>query len=148
MLPDDITVDDLMNNRYKSTPRNKMVADFCKDLGLIEKYGSGIRRVITLFKEAGLPLPKLEQISGGFNVTVYSKTFERVDSDRVGDKLSETQKRILSLMQQNPSVSAQRLSEEIGISKRKIEENIRTLRERNKIERIGNAKSGHWEVLE
>jgi len=148
MLPDDITVDDLMNNRYKSTPRNKMVADFCKDLGLIEKYGSGIRRVITLFKEAGLPLPKLEQISGGFNVTVYSKTFERVDSDKVGDKLSETQKRILSLMQQNPSVSAQRLSEEIGISKRKIEENIRTLRERNKIERIGNAKSGHWEVLE
>lgn len=152
MLLDDITVDDLMNNRYKSTPRNKMVADFCKDLGLIEKYGSGIRRVITLFKEAGLPLPKLEQISGGFNVTVYSKTFERVDSDkvgdRVGDKLSETQKRILSLMQQNPSVSAQRLSEEIGISKRKIEENIRTLRERNKIERIGNAKSGHWEVLE
>ena len=152
MLLDDITVDDLMNNRYKSTPRNKMVADFCKDLGLIEKYGSGIRRVITLFKEAGLPLPKLEQISGGFNVTVYSKTFERVDSDkvgdRVGDKLSETQKRILSLMQQNPSVSAQRLSEEIGISMRKIEENIRTLRERNKIERIGNAKSGHWEVLE
>lgn len=156
MLPDDITVDDLMNNRYKSTPRNKMVADFCKDLGLIEKYGSGIRRVITLFKEAGLPLPEFEQISGGLNVTVYSKTFERVDSDkvidrvgdRVGDKLSETQKRILSLMQQNPSVSAQRLSEEIGISKRKIEENIRTLRERNKIERIGNAKSGHWEVLE
>ena len=152
MLPDDITVDDLMNNLYKSTPRNKMVADFCKDLGLIEKYGSGIRRVITLFKEAGLPLPEFEQISGGLNVTVYSKTFERVDSDkvidRVGDKLSETQKRILSLMQQNPSVSAQRLSEEIGISKRKIEENIRTLRERNKIERIGNAKSGHWEVLE
>lgn len=60
MLPDDITVDDLMNNHYKSTPRNKMVADFCKDLGLIEKYGSGIRRVITLFEEAGLPLPRFE----------------------------------------------------------------------------------------
>ncbi len=50
-------------------------------------------------------------------------------------------------MQRNPFVSAQRLSEEIGISKRKIEENIRTLREENKIERIGNAKSGHWRVL-
>jgi ATP-dependent DNA helicase RecG len=98
------------------------------------------------------------------NVTVYSKTFEGGDSDkvigrvgdrvgdkvgdRVGDKLSETQKRILNLMQQNPSVSAQSLSEEIGISKRKIEENIRTLRERSKIVRIGNAKSGHWEVLD
>ncbi|UBD76874.1 winged helix-turn-helix transcriptional regulator [Parabacteroides goldsteinii] len=85
-----------------------------------------------------------------------SKTFEGGDSDkvigwvgdRVGDKLSETQKRILNLMQQNPSVSAQSLSEEIGISKRKIEENIRTLRERSKIVRVGNAKSGHWEVLD
>lgn len=81
-----------------------------------------------------------------------SKTFEGGDSDKVigwvGDKLSETQKRILNLMQQNPSVSVQSLSEEIGISKRKIEENIRTLRERSKIVRVGNAKSGHWEVLD
>ena len=150
-LPDDITIDDLMNNRYKSTPRNKMIADFCKDLGLIEKYGSGIRRVISLFREAGLPLPKFEQISGGLNVTVYSKISGRMVGDRVGDRvgdgLSETQRKILSLMQRNPFVSAQRLSEEIGISKRKIEENIRTLREENKIERIGNAKSGHWRVL-
>lgn len=156
MLPDDITIDDLMNNRYKSTPRNKMVADFCKDLGLIEKYGSGIRRVITLFEEAGLPLPRFEQISGGLNVTVYSKALEGADNDkvidrvgdRVGDKLSETQKRILDLMQQNPSVSAQSLSEEIGISKRKIEENIRTLREKGKIVREGNARSGYWKVLD
>lgn len=141
-----------MNNRYKSTPRNKMVADFCKDLGLIEKYGSGIRRVITLFEEAGLPLPRFEQISGGLNVTVYSKTLEEMVSDKVigkvGDKLSETQKKILSLMQQNPSVSALSLSKEIGISKRKIEENIRTLRERGKIVREGNTKSGYWKVLD
>ncbi|WP_195375473.1 MULTISPECIES: hypothetical protein [Parabacteroides] len=30
----------------------------------------------------------------------------------------------------------------------KIEENIRTLRERGKIERIGNTKSGHWKILD
>lgn len=150
-----------MNNRYKSTPRNKMVADFCKDLGLIEKYGSGIRRVIALFKEAGLPLPKFEQISGGLNVTVYSSTdLEGIKSDevgnrvgnrvgdRVGDKLSETQKKILILMRQNPFVSAQSLSEKIGISKRKIEENIRTLREKGIIVREGNARSGRWTVLD
>lgn len=85
-------------------------------------------------------------------MTVYSKAFEGVVGDRVGDKvgdkLSETQKKILSLMQQSPSVSAQSLSEEIGISKRKIEENIRTLRERGKIVREGNAKSGYWKVLD
>ena len=81
-------------------------------------------------------------------MTVYSTDFEGVVIDKVGDKLSETQKKILSLMQQNSSVSAQSLSEEIGISKRKTEENIRTLRDRGKIVREGNAKSGYWKVLD
>lgn len=69
MLPEGITVEDLLRNNYKSTPRNKVIANFCKDLGLIEKYGSGIRRVINLCKEAGIPLPLITQISGGVNVT-------------------------------------------------------------------------------
>lgn len=48
-LPDSITIDDLLSNNYKSTPRNKLIADFFKNLGLIEKYGSGIRRIIDSF---------------------------------------------------------------------------------------------------
>ena len=39
-LPENITVEDLLSNNYISTPRNKLIADFCKNLGLIEKYGS------------------------------------------------------------------------------------------------------------
>jgi ATP-dependent DNA helicase RecG len=31
-LPDSITIDDLILNNYKSTPRNKLIADFCKTL--------------------------------------------------------------------------------------------------------------------
>lgn len=72
LLPDGITVDDLLSNNYKSTPRNKVIADFCKDLGLIEKYGSGIRRVMKLCEEEGRPLPQFTQISGGVNVTFFS----------------------------------------------------------------------------
>lgn len=72
LLPEGITIDDLLNNNYKSTPRNKMIADFCKDLGLIEKYGSGIRRVMNLCREAEMPLPKIAQLSGGVNVTFES----------------------------------------------------------------------------
>lgn len=38
-LPEGITVQDLLQNNYKSTPRNKAIAEFFKNLGLIEKYG-------------------------------------------------------------------------------------------------------------
>ena len=71
-LPQDITVEDLLSNNYKSNPRNKSVADFFKNLGLIEKYGSGIVRIISYLKEANLPEPKFSNISGGFQVTLYS----------------------------------------------------------------------------
>ena len=69
LLPEEITIADLLNNNYRSTPRNKVIADFCKDLGLIEKYGSGIRRVITMCQEEGMEIPKISQISNGVNVT-------------------------------------------------------------------------------
>jgi len=39
-------------------PRNKKIADFFKDLGLIEKYGSGIQRIIGYFKNENRSLPE------------------------------------------------------------------------------------------
>jgi len=33
-LPDTISIQDLLNNNYRSTPRNKLLADFFKDFGL------------------------------------------------------------------------------------------------------------------
>lgn len=32
-LPEQITEEDLRNNNYKSTPRNKLIADFCRNIG-------------------------------------------------------------------------------------------------------------------
>ena len=71
-LPDNITIEDLLTNNYKSTPRNKIIADVCKDLGLIEKYGSGIKRIIEHFEIEKLPAPEFKNISDGFMVTVFS----------------------------------------------------------------------------
>lgn len=73
LLPEEITIADLLNNNYRSTPRNKVIADFCKDLGLIEKYGSDIRRVITMCQEEGMEIPKISQMSNGVNVTFIAK---------------------------------------------------------------------------
>jgi ATP-dependent DNA helicase RecG len=70
-LPDDITVEKLLSGKYKSTPRNKIIAGICKDMQLIEKYGSGIGRVRDQFKEEDLPEPEFENISDGFQVTAY-----------------------------------------------------------------------------
>jgi ATP-dependent DNA helicase RecG len=80
-LPDSITVEDLKSNNYKSTPRNKLIADFCKSIGLIEKYGSGIQRIIKYFADEKLPVPEFRNISDGFMVTVFT--------DKVTDKVTK-----------------------------------------------------------
>ncbi|MBR5709380.1 MAG: putative DNA binding domain-containing protein [Thermoguttaceae bacterium] len=86
-LPDGLTIDKLLSNNYISAPRNKKIADFFKEMGMIEKYGSGIRRIITPFKERGSRLPVFESVQGGWRVTVYaSDKLEYVDqtSDKTG----------------------------------------------------------------
>jgi len=39
------------------------------------------------------------------------------------------------------------LSDLVGISQRKIKENIQKLKEKGILQRIGSAKGGHWEVV-
>ncbi len=71
--------------------------------------------------------------------------------DKVPDKLlsdlSKNQIKIIELIKNNNRISMQEMAKEVGISKRKILDNINKLKDKNMIKRIGNAKSGHWEIL-
>ena len=50
-------------------------------------------------------------------------------------------------MQQNKTISAKELSVLVGISHRKIQENISWLKEKGLIKRIGPDKGGYWEIV-
>jgi ATP-dependent DNA helicase RecG len=73
-LPAGLTVHALLEGEYVSTPRNRQIADAFKTAGLIEKYGSGIRRILQAFREASAPQPRFREIGEGFLVTVYPVT--------------------------------------------------------------------------
>ena len=140
-MPDTISIQDLLSNTYRSTPRNKLLADFFKDLGLIEKYGSGIQRIINYLKEAKLPSPEFQNISDGFMVTIYSGLFSKL-----GDKLGDNQLLILESLKNNPYLSLSQLSKIIGISQTAIENNIAKLKVLESLKRIGPDKGGYWEI--
>ncbi|MBI9065271.1 MAG: winged helix-turn-helix domain-containing protein [Marinilabiliaceae bacterium] len=87
-----------------------------------------------------------ENFQHGFRVVVFSGLKEKV-GEKVGEKLTINQQAILNLIQSNPYTSAKELSTKIGISSRKIEENIKKLKEAGIIKRVGAAKGGHWEMI-
>jgi len=61
--------------------------------------------------------------------------------------LSDNQIMIIELMKVNAKISAQKLADEVGISVRKIEENISKLKKLDVIHRVGGTR-GHWEIKE
>jgi len=144
-LPDNITVADLLSNNYKSTPRNKSVADFFKNIGWVEKYGSGISRIRNYFKEAGLPEPKFGNISSGFQVTVFSQ--ENVtETENNTENLSKNQKIIINEIKKNPNITSEELSNIIGITADNVRVNLSKLKSKGLIERVGADKGGYWRV--
>jgi len=153
-LPDTISIEQLLKGNYISQTRNSKLASIFKEAGIIEKYGSGIKRIQQQFIGYGLEAPVFENFQHGFKVVVSTnmhKVGEKVGEkvgDKVGETLSANQEKIIELIKTNSFISANNLSKEIGISQRKVEENMRKLKEINRIKRVGPDRGGHWEVIE
>ncbi len=66
--------------------------------------------------------------------------------EKVGVKLTPNQQKIMGAIVLNKHISAVELSSIVGISQRKIEENLKKLKGKKVISRIGPDEGGHWEV--
>ncbi|MBN2825840.1 MAG: Fic family protein [Campylobacterales bacterium] len=96
-------------------------------------------------ESAGESTPFIE-----FMLEVLLKTVRKVGNgvgNGVGNTLSENQIKIIESIKQNPKISAAKLSQSVGISKRKIEENIAKLKAMNILARVGGTR-GHWQIIE
>lgn len=136
-LPDDITIEDLMANTYRSNPSNKAIADFCKDLGMIEKYGSGMCRVVTYFDNEDRPTPHFQNQTSGFVATVYSS-----------NAVEKSVEKIVRLISINLAITQKQLEEATGLTRRGIEKNLKNLKDKNIIQRIGPDNGGFWKVVD
>lgn len=151
-LHPNLSINDLKTNYYPAYARNKLIAEAFYLTGDIEKYGSGflrIRKAIALY-----PTMKVDytEIGGGFMANIAyekQKTSSKVhqESQKVTDKVTDNQNSILTLIKQSPYISTQQLATEIGISQRKIKENIAKLKQLNRLRRIGAAKGGYWQII-
>ena len=76
---------------------------------------------------------------------IGEKVGEKV-GERIGEKLTLNQEAIVREIIKDPRISARALAAIVGISSRKVEENMKKLKEQGRIIRIGPAKGGHWKV--
>ncbi len=128
---------------------------------IIEKWGTGIPRLFEACEEYGLPKPELIDFDGDFRVNMYRKgkrefgvngaTTQTTQTHQTTQKnkmpLSEEDKRILTLIKNNPSMAQREYAMELGWTVDRVKYYLRKMKTQDMIKRVGNSHSGHWEVL-
>ena len=69
-------------------------------------------------------------------------------TDRVTDKVTDAENRLLKELRIDPGYSYVELARIVGISKKTVAEHIKKLKEKGIIERVGNNKKGYWKINE
>jgi len=73
----------------------------------------------------------------------YRRTWGR----NQGKTREKTREKILALIAANPTISTNELAEEIGITLKGIEWQLRQLKQAGRLKRVGPRKGGRWEVI-
>ena len=160
-----LTYEEVMNGHSKI--RNKAIANIFSQMGLVEAWGSGVKRILNAAKEYDLPEPKFQEFDNMFRVELFrnnsmtesekeaGESSEKVRR-RVGEgsdiirgyELSDTQKKIVNLLLYDRQLSAAKIAEQLGMGSRSIEKNIKKLKELGILIRHGSPKNGYWEVID
>ena len=87
-----LTYEEVMNGRSKI--RNKGLANVFSQMGFVEAWGSGIKRILNAAKEYDLPEPKIQEFDNMFRVELFRKTpmMEEVGEEK-GREASEKHRR-------------------------------------------------------
>lgn len=102
-----------------------------------------------LKREVEERLEKEQRRFGGSSEKVRRKFGEYSEKNQMEIKkmiLTDIQKQILDILSENNQCSAKIMAEQIGVSSRSIENNIKKLKEYGILERYGSPKNGYWEI--
>lgn len=106
-----------------------------------QSWGSGTLKIISSCREAGLPEPEIIEMNGGIQVTLFRRGKGLVDG------LVESQIKMLDMIREYPKVSKKAMSDAVGISTTAIDKNIKALKDKGFIKRVGSDRSGHWVII-
>ena len=75
---------DALKRSHSSRPRNPIIADVTFKGGYIDAWGRGTIKIIDTCKEAELPEPEMQELDGGFNITLFKNTLTEEQLTKLG----------------------------------------------------------------
>jgi ATP-dependent DNA helicase RecG len=142
-----LSIEQLVRGNYVSAIRNKQIATLFKEAGIIEKYGSGIKRVLESIRSYGLKDPSFEEIQDGFRVTFFKATQKATQiTTQITTQKKSTKDQILDILRENQNLTRSEMAQLLGKSPNTIKDHLAALKSENRVERIGSDRDGYWRV--
>lgn len=161
-----------------SKRRNPLLADFFSRLGLMERRGSGMKKIMDAYKQyqhlAKCHIPEFISDASEFHVTLWNlnydgnnttadntyqkKGFVKEPAEFTKEFIKEpveftkefikASRQIYKLISTNPKVSTVQMAESMGLSTRQVLKYIKRLQDLHKIARVGGRKIGEWKIID
>jgi len=144
--------------------RNRRIGGFLKELELTEGRGTGIPTIIRTLNNNGSTVPVFDADEPNRTYFVIEipihpdfvvdNTIPEVRKEglvdglveRLVEGLAESQKKIVHLMINKPTITIKEMSESVGISTTSIDKNIASLKWKGIVDRVGSDSTGTWKV--
>ena len=157
-----------------SKRRNPLLADFFSRLDLMERRGSGMKKIISAYKQyEHMPTyraPEFTSDATEFHVILWNLNYgnDAIKDDMDGTNKSEqcpkeftngftkeftkeyrnAQRQIYRLVSSNPKTTIKEMAEKMGVSERQIKKYIKRFTENGLLKREGGSKLGHWVITD
>ncbi len=150
-----------------SKRRNPLLADFFSRLDLMERRGSGMKKILGEYvrfeslKE--YRAPEFSSNASEFHVTLWNLNYGTdVVKDVANDftkesaqftkeftkEFTKAQRRIYKLITMNPKVNIDMIAEDLNLSTRQVKTYMKRLSDLHLIAREGGRKNGIWKILD
>ena len=127
-----------------SHPRNATLMRIFLNMGLTEHTGHGIPTIVRQYSK------DVFEIADNYIRCVIpfdEKVAASIENVGLNVGLNKTEKAVLALLIGNPTLTAESISEQIGVTKRTIERALSELQRKDKIKRLGSRRDGSWKVV-
>lgn len=159
-----------------SKRRNPLLADFFSRLGIMERRGSGMKKIINTYRRyeqlSNHHVPAFTSNASEFHVTLWNLNYDGSNKNTTTAKASQevefikgpieftkepveftkefikASRQIYKLISMNPKVSTIQMADSMGLSTRQVLKYLKRLQELGKIARIGGRKMGEWKIID
>ena len=127
-----------------SIPVNEVLASIFLQLRISERSGRGVPRIVAAYGKDSIKIEK-----NRITVTIPFKKIGVNGFEIVSNKVSnKTENKILELMRDNPNITIQQIMVKTTLSEPGVKKNLKQLKDKKIIKRIGSNKTGYWEVID